>query len=326
MDPNPLVSIFIVNYNTRDLLLKCLESVFETKGDSAVEIFVADNCSNDGSVEAVAAKFPEVSVSRYSKNVGFTRAINPLLPLAKGRYNLLLHPDVELLSETLGAFLNFFEEHPEAGILGGNLYYPDGTPNPCEIIFPSFKNDLLSLAWRVFKKLPYGEFLLGGFNPIEWSHRSTSQVNWVWNACMIIRREVFEKVGYFDEQFFVWYADWDLCQRASNIGWSVHYLYPAKAIHHERHSFQKENITSAELLYKVDGWHSAALQMEDRKTFLKKHTSLPSIWGAKSVYVLENALRFLLVLGNLGIRGVTFNEASFQMRACLNTIRTILKA
>ncbi|UCG79936.1 MAG: glycosyltransferase, partial [Desulfobacterales bacterium] len=175
----PCISAFIVNYNTRDLLEKCIESLFGSKGDISIEVFVADNGSIDGSVEMLRTRFPEVFVKMYSKNVGYTQAINQLLPLAKGAYYLLLHPDIEMLPHAVKTFVGFFEAHPRAGVLGGNLYYPDGTPNPCEILPPGFKNDVSRLAWRLFKRLPCGELLLKNYNPIEWSHKSTARVHWV---------------------------------------------------------------------------------------------------------------------------------------------------
>jgi GT2 family glycosyltransferase len=322
----PTISIFIVNYNTCTLLEQCLRSIFGTEGDLNIEVFVADNNSTDGSPEMVMARFPRVSLVTYSQNVGYTSAINSLLPLAKGEYYLLLHPDVEILTNTFGRFVAFFERHPQAGILGANLYYPDGTPNPCEIFFPGFNNDLLCFALRLLKKVPGGGTLVGHHNPLEWSHESTSQVNWVWNACMMVRREIFETVGYFDEDFFVWYADWDLCKRVADAGWSVYYLHPATAIHHERKSFVKECIISDETRYKVDGWYSAHRQIKDRHVFLKKHSGPASIYGIKTIHMVENALRLMLILANLMLQKSAFKEASFQLRACLQTIQAILKA
>ncbi len=322
----PTISIFIVNYNTCSLLEQCLRSIFDTKGDLSIEVFVADNNSTDGSPEMVKAKFPQVLLTRYSQNVGFTKAINPLLPLANGKYYLLLHPDLELQLNTLYQFVEFFESHPQAGIVGGNLYYVDGTPNPCEILFPGFKNDLLCFAVRLFNRLPGGRRLVREHNPMEWSHQSTSQVSWVWNACMMVRREVFDRVSCFDEDFFVWYADWDLCKRAADAGWGVYYLYPAIAIHHERQSFAEEDTIRDEVLYKVDGWYSAAQQIQDRHIFLKKHGRAASIYGVKTINIAENALRLWMIVGNLLFQKATFKEASFQLRACLQTIQAILKA
>lgn len=324
--PCPQVSIFIVNYNTRDLLIKCLESIFDTKGDIVVDIFVADNNSNDGSPEMVKARFPQIFLSRYSENMGFTRAINPLLPVAKGKYYLLLHPDVEILPNTLMRLVEFLECEPQAGIAGANLYYADGTPNPCEVLWPGFKNDLLCFAVRLFHRLPGAKKLIGSYDPREWSHEATCQVTSVWNACMMVRREVFEAIGYFDENFFYASADWDLCKRANEAGWGVYYIHPATAIHHERQSFAKEEVIRDEVKYKVDGWHSSAWQYKDRYVFLKKHCSPASVYGVKTIYVVENLFRLWLILVNLLILRNSFRKASWQLRACLETIHTILKA
>ncbi|OEU81935.1 MAG: hypothetical protein BA865_08960 [Desulfobacterales bacterium S5133MH4] len=321
----PCISIFIVNYNTCTLLEQCLRSIFDTKGDLAVEVFVADNNSTDGSPEMVKTRFPEVSLTIYSQNMGYTKAINGMLPLAKGEYSLFLHPDLEILPNTLNRFVEFFECHTHAGILGGNLYYPDGTPNPCEILFPGFRNDLLCLGARLFKKLPGGRKFIGDYNPMEWSHKSTSQVNWVWNACMMVRKDVFEQIGYFDEQFFVWYADWDLCKRSADAGWSTYYLHPAKAIHHERQSFAKEDIGREDVFYKVDGWYSVSAMMRDRYVFLRKHNTGESIYGVKIVNVVENSLRLWLIIVGFLFRKATYKEATFQLKACLQTIHAIFK-
>jgi len=322
----PSISIFIVNFNTRDLLERCLTSIFETKGDLTLEVFVADNNSSDGSAEMVETKFPEVSLVRHSQNMGYTKAINPLLSLAKGEYYLLLHSDLEILPNTMEQFVDFFESSPQAGILGGNLCYPDGTPNPCEVLWPGFKNDLLSFVVRVFRKTGVEEWLLGHARPIEWSHESTSKVPSVWNACMMVRREVFETLGYFDDRFFVWYADCDLCKRATDAGWAVCYLYPATAIHHERNSFAGRDIIMEEILYKVNGWHSTVGQMRDRNTFLRKHRTKASIYAVKSIYVIENVLRLWLILGNLLFGRLMLEEGTFQLKACLRTIQAILSS
>jgi GT2 family glycosyltransferase len=323
----PSVSVFIVNYNTRALLEQCLESIIETKNGLSVEVFVADNNSTDGSAKMVRARFPDVSLRRYPQNVGYTKAVNPLLHCASGQYCLLLHPDLQLLPNTLKEFVSFFESHPSAGILGGNLYYPDGSPNPCEILWPGLRNDLLCSAVRLVGKIPKGAALLRNYNPMEWSHESTSQVPAVWNACMMVRREVFDQVGYFDENFFVWAADWDLCKRAADSGWNVYYLYPAKAIHHERQSFSiDDDSIRDEVRYKVDGWYSAPGQIGDRYTFLRKHADPVSVSGVKVIYLTENILRLHLIMARFMFQRDNLNVMKFQLGACVQTIRAILKA
>jgi GT2 family glycosyltransferase len=322
----PSISVFIVNYNTCGLLERCLTSVFNNRGDVSVEVFVADNCSTDGSPEMVEEIFPQVSLTRHNTNMGFTKAVNPLIRQATGDFYLFLHPDVELLPDTLRAFLEFFGSNAHAGIVGANLYYPDGTPNPCEIGFPGFKNDLIFLAGRFLRRMPGSKMGIGHHNLAEWSHRATSPVNWVWNACMMVRREVIDTVGSFDENFFVWFADWDLCKRASDTGFGVYYLKDAKAIHHERRSFANGRDLEEEIRYKVDGWYSAPRQIRDRFVFLKKHATPSSIFGVKMIAVLENTLRLSVMLGNISSREAVPKEGSVQLRACLQTIQTILQA
>ncbi|MDY6987491.1 MAG: glycosyltransferase family 2 protein [Thermodesulfobacteriota bacterium] len=322
----PSISIFIVNYNTRALLQQCLKSVFENRGDLVVEVFVADNNSTDGSADMVEETFPGVYLKRHSVNMGFTKAVNPLLGLGQGEFYLILHPDLEVLPHTFRQFVDFFGRHPKIGILGGNLYYPDGTPNPCEILFPGFWNDLLCFAMRLFKRLPGGRKLFGNSAPSTWSHERTCRVNWVWNACMMVRRTVFDKIGYFDEDFFVWYADWDFCKRTWDAGWCVCYLGPATAVHHERQSYGRQIIASEQVWYKVDGWYSAPWMIRDRHVFLKKYVGPASIYGVKGISILENTLRLGLILGGLLSRRDNLSEASFHLRACFETLHAILKA
>ena len=322
---NRTVSIFIVNYNTCEFLEQCLESIFDTRDDLRIEVFVADNNSSDGSPEMVKTKFPQVRLTEYPENLGYSKSINPLLPLASGNYYLFLHPDVKMLSNAFKHFLEFFESHPQAGIVGGNLYYPDGTPNPCEVLWPGFANDLLSFTVRIFSRLPPGRKLLENYNPTEWSHKSTCLVNAVWNACMMVRKEVFDEIGCFDEALFYGSSDWDLCKRAAHAGWLAYYLHPAKAIHYERQSFGKDESIRDEIRYKVDGWHSALWIYKDRYVFLKKHCSSAAILGVKAVYFMENMARLWLICWNIALRRVTPERASFSIGACLRTLQAILK-
>lgn len=322
----PTVSAFIINYNTCALLEKCLRSLYERKGNITIEVFVADNNSDDGSPEMVEAKFPQVHLTRHSENLGYTKALNPLLPLGKGNYYLFLHPDVEVLPNTLGDLVAFLESHPKVGIAGANLYYPDGTPNPCEVLWPGFENDLVCFVVRLVGKIGGVRRVLDHFNPMQWSHNSTCQVASVWNACMMVRRDVLEKVGYFDENFFYGSVDWDLCKRAAETGWAVYYVHSAIAVHYERQSFDEKDTIRDDVRYKVDGWPTAVGRYHDRFVFLKKHGSQASIYGAKAIYVLENTLRLPLILASFLLGRVSYDKASFQFKAWRETMQAILKA
>lgn len=324
-----LISIFIVNFNTSFLLEKCLESIFGSALCAAdrfdLEVFIADNNSTDGSQQMVQEKFPSATLMAYSKNMGYTRAINPLLCQAKGDYFLILHPDVELSSETLICLLDFFDQNPTAGIAGGNLYYPDGTPNPCEIGFPSFRNELLWF-WEAFsQRIPWLKTSAGKPRSLDWPHERTQRVNWVWNACMMVRRDVLTQIGYFDEDYFVWFSDWDFCTRAAAAGWGAYYVREALAVHHERQSFAASQELTKEIRYKIDGWYSAPAQMRDRNIFLRKHLIPGARMALKSLYILENIVRLaILYVSSIGKREKT-EETIFPARACLKTIRAILE-
>ena len=322
----PTVSAFIVNYNTRMLLERCLQSIFSAGEGPEVEVFVADNNSSDGSVNMVEKRFPQVYLIRYPHNVGYTRAINPILPMATGKYCLLIHPDTELLPDTLCRLVDFLESNPQAGIVGGNLFYPDGTPNPCEVLWPGFKNDLVSFGVKAVSRLPGGQRLLGAHNPVEWSHKKTEQVPAVWNACMMVRRGVLEKLGYLDEGFFYGSSDWDLCKRAADAGWLSYYLETAKMIHHERQSFVSPDGIQDEIKYKVDGWYTAPKRYQDRYVFLRKHCDSAELLGVTAIYAIENFLRLGLILVSSLLGKVPSSTRTFHVKACLRTIQTILTA
>jgi GT2 family glycosyltransferase len=143
---------------------------------------------------------------------------------------------------------------------------------------------------------------------------------------MMVRREVFEDIGYFDEDLFYGCADWDLCKRAADAGWASYYVHSARAIHYERQSFGGEGDIPNEVRYKVDGWHSAAWQYSDRYVFLRKYNGPAVTYGVKTINTVENGLRLLLILGSSMFGNTRLEDASFQIGACVQTIRAILKA
>ena len=318
------LSVLIVNYNTSELLERCLKSVFLSNSTVPIEVLVADCNSNDGSVSMIREKFPSVSLHTHATNVGFTRPLNALLKEARADFYLLLHPDVELLSDTIQELLDFFEHHPRAGLVGANLYYPDGTPNPCEILCPSVLNDLICFILRLFRKLPLANRIATDYNPLEWSHHSTARVNWVWNACMLVRKEVFDDIGGFDEDFFVWYADWDLGKRAAAFGWESYYLHSASAIGYESQSFESDDLRTEAVRYEIDGWQSASMMIPDRYTFIKKHCP-KSLVGIKVVDILQNTLRLGLILVRDAKQRRGCSNGSLSARAYKETIRAILR-
>lgn len=227
--PETILTIQIVNWNAREHLRHALRSVFENAPDFPFEVLVLDNASQDGSVQMIEKEFPQVHLLVSERNLGFAKGHNELARHAHGRYRLILNPDTLIMPNALTKLARFAEEHPEAGIIGPKLLNPDGSlqyscrrfPNPVAAIF---RNTPLG---RLFPNNRYTrDYLM-----LDWDHNSVREVDWVSGAAMLVRKEVYEQLGGFDEQFFIYVEDVDLCYRAWQAGWKVLYYPDAVIVH-----------------------------------------------------------------------------------------------
>jgi GT2 family glycosyltransferase len=268
--------------------------------------------------------FPNIQYQTYVTNKGFSAAVNDLIHQVEAEYFLILHPDIELYPDTIERFLSFFSYQKRAGILGGNLLYPDGTPNPCEIMFPGLKREIVRLCQRLMCRLHIVDTTIAHRSRLEWSHKKTETVNWVWNACMFIRREVFEQIGFFDESFFVWFADWDFCHRARKAGWDIYYVKEATVVHHERKSDKRALLDKKETMYKVDGWHSLAGQVKDQHVFLRKHASRAAKLSTKILSFLENGVKCSFFWGAYMLKNSEKSGEKARLKACLEVLHAII--
>jgi hypothetical protein len=218
------LSIIIVNWNTRDLLLECLRSLHEARAGLSVEVFVVDNGSSDGSVEAVRGAFPDVLPIENKKNLGFAKASNAGLRRSKGKYILLLNTDVILQKDTVPSMLEFMKKTPDAGIAGAQLRNVDGTKQTSVDNFPTLLTEGLnkSLLRRLFPKR---------FPSKHVPFLSPKEVESVIGACMMVRRKALEDVGPMDEDYFLFMEETDWCYRMRHKGWKVFLLPQAQAVH-----------------------------------------------------------------------------------------------
>ena len=229
------LSIIVVNYETGPLLGECLASIRRFAGDVTLECIVVDNASTDGSLDALGS-FPEVQLVRNATNVGFGRAVNAALRMAKGRYLLLLNPDTVVVSPVFRILIAFLEAHPGVGIVGPRLMNVDGSLQTSAYRFPTLfqaAGSVLGLKRLVPVRLlraVAGEWLGRHFGQLD-PHRRPRSVNYVTGACMLIRREVAERLGGFDEQFFLYFEEKDFCLRACQQGWSVYFDPEAEVVH-----------------------------------------------------------------------------------------------
>ena len=224
----PDLSVIIVSYNTRELLRECLVSLHCQR--IRCEVIVVDNASSDGSAEMVHCEFPEVHLIANAENRGFGAACNQGMRVAQGRYLLILNADVRATPGALERLVEFMDTHPEAAACGGQLRYPDGR------IQPSCAGELT--LWAVFceqtglAKLFPRTRLFGGYWRTWWDFNSTIEVEQVMGACMLLRRLPDGSPPLFDEGYFLYCEDTDLCYRLRQAGGRIFYVHDAIFIHH----------------------------------------------------------------------------------------------
>jgi len=219
----------IVSFNTREVLRRCLETLEAEATQLSLEILVVDNGSRDGSVEMVARQFPQVRLMPAGQNLGFAAANNLMYPLGQGRYVVLLNSDAFLQPGALQRALEHMDREPKAGLGGGRLIGEDGAWQPSARQFPSIFNDFLSLtglAHHFRKSRLWGRADRTWADPME-----EAETDWVPGAFSIIRTTVLEEIGGFDEAFFLYYEEVDLCRRIKAAGYAVRYWPDIVVVH-----------------------------------------------------------------------------------------------
>lgn len=258
------LSIIIVNWNTRDLLARCLASVFDTATALNLEVIVVDNDSTDGSQAMLREQFPRVRLIQNYENVGFARANNQALAMSKGRYALLLNSDALLLANAIQSMLALAEAKPRAGIVGAHLLNVDGSFQASHTPFPNIWQELLMLSG-------VGRMLYGRWYPSRGPEedRGPQVVDYVEGACMLVRREAFEEVGGLDEDYFIYAEEVDWCYAMREKGWQVWYQPTAKVIHLGGGSSQNRRSQREADLYR------------SRVRFFRKHYGDRAVWLLK---------------------------------------------
>jgi GT2 family glycosyltransferase/lipopolysaccharide/colanic/teichoic acid biosynthesis glycosyltransferase len=256
--PSLHLSIIIVNYNVRDFLQQSLRSLEKARKGLKSEIIVVDNASGDGSVEMLRAHFPKVRLVVNSSNEGFAKANNIGLKMARGEYCLLINPDTVVQEDTLRVMLGLLRNHPEVGLAGCKILSPDGSFQlACRRSFPT--------PWVAFTKLfglaslaPQSK-VFGQYNLTYRDVNESYEVDAVSGSFMMIRREVYDRVGGLDEEFFMYGEDLDWCYRIQEAGWKIYYVHATSIIHYKGESTKRSSLNEIQTFY-------AAMHL-----FVKKH-------------------------------------------------------
>ena len=230
------ISVIIVNWNTKDLLRDCLNSVYKTVQNLAFEIIVVDNFSSDGSVAMLEKEFPHVIRIVNKENKGFGTANNQALAIMKGRYALLLNSDAVLTSGAVNKLWSFCEANEKAAIVCGQLLNADGTKQNSIASFPG----LLTLTANTSLL----EYLFPGRYPSKrYKHTSPIEVDSAIGACMMIRKKALDETGVFDERYFFFFEETDLAYKMRLKGWVIYHV-PDAFIYHLQGQSVGNNISS----------------------------------------------------------------------------------
>jgi len=235
------ISVVIVSWNVSDLLRNCLKSIHRdlSGGDGyAVEVFVVDNASTDGTANVVRAEFPWVHLIENDQNVGFTRANNQALPLTSGRYILLLNPDTEVLHGAIRALASYMDSHPDVAVVGPRLQFPDGRVQSSRRRFPRYATGFIEST--VLQRYFPDHRLLREYYIADVPDDQLQEVDWVVGACMLVRRGSLGTDGLFDERYFMYSEELDLCYRLKKDGWKVVYNPDATVVHYEARSSDQD--------------------------------------------------------------------------------------
>lgn len=284
---SPAVSFVIVNWNTKDLLRDCLESIRKTVR-LPFEIWVVDNGSSDGSVRMVRERFPQAKLIQNSENLGFARANNLALKRISGKYAVLLNSDTVLKDNAIASLVECMEKNPRAGVCGGSLLNEDGSRQNSIANFPTLATELLnkSVLRRLFpKRFPGKE---------NGAARGIQQVESIVGACMVVRKKAIEETGLLDEDYFFFLEETDWCLRFREKGWDVLHNPAAEIYHLQGGSARKVPVRA-----RTEYWRSRYIffrKNRSRKAFalLKAGLVAKLSWSFVSIGLLNLATLFLV--------------------------------
>lgn len=283
------VSIIIVNYNTRQLTIEAIQSVYQSVTEYSYEVIVVDNASSDDSVEKIKKHFPEITLIENKENTGFAKANNQAIRASASDYVLLLNSDTVVKPDTLAVMLDFMEQHEKVGASGCKVVLPDGSlDKACRRGFPTPAASfyyISGLARRFPGSAKYNAYHMGHLDPDQ-----AYPIDCLVGAFMLVRRQAIEEVGLLDETFFMYGEDIDWCYRIKQAGWE-NYYYPRTSITHYK------GASSRKKPFKIIYEFHRAMYIFHKKHYQKKHSFFVNqlIYGAifakMGMTVLKNQLK-----------------------------------
>ena len=265
------ISIIIVTWNTKNLLQKCLDSIYKTIHDITFEVIVIDNASEDDTVVMLRGNFPHITLLKNSQNLGFGAANNQGLQIMRGRYALLLNSDTVLTIHAVEELFAFMETHPESAMACGQLLNSDGSKQNSIASFPS----LLTLMTN----MPLLEYLFPKRYPSKrYNYEKPIEVDSGIGACLLVRKKAIDEVGMFDERYFFFFEETDWAYQMKKAGWKIFHI-PTAFIYHFQGQSIGRNVRSRIEFYR------------SRYLFFRK-------WHRRAYYLLISSVIFSRLLIN----------------------------
>ncbi len=255
------ISIIIVNWNTKDLLVDCISSIFATTHDLTFEIWVVDNGSTDGSVDIIKKLSPQIHIIQNQQNLGFAKACNQAIRQINSRYAVLLNTDTILTNGAIKTVLDFMDKNGKVGVCGGQLLNADGSKQNSIANIPNLATELFN---KSLLRILFPEKYIGK----EHNHENPIEVESIIGAFMVIRKEAIDDVGLMDESYFFFFEETDWCLNMKKKGWLIFHHPEAKVYHLQGQTAKKVHIRS-----RIEYWRA-------RYIFFKKH------YGTKTLVIL----------------------------------------
>ncbi len=281
-----VLSVIIVNWNTKDLTSQAIDSIYKYTKDVESEVILVDNASTDKSVEVIRKKFPKVKIIENRQNVGFGNANNQGMKIAKGDYFFLFNSDAYLIENSFKKLIDHAKDLPDLGLLGPLLLNENRTIQQSVGFFPNLP--------QVFWWMSFIDDLPGGtrLKPYHVDHDSfykeEQKVDWITGAGMFLPKAVFQKIGGFDKNIFMYGEDWEWCYRVKKVGYQVYFSPVTKMVHIGQGSSNKIPINA------FIGEYKAII------FFYKKYKSNLSLQIVRLLLKI-GALARVVIFGTLGV-------------------------
>ena len=267
------LDIIIINYNSTDLLLICLESIYKNYNKDNICIWVWDNNSNDNPGR-IRARFPHVYLNENNRNIGFAAAVNRGLEWSRAPYVMLLNPDTEIKKKVIDVLLIQMKCQKNLGVLGPKILNPDGSLQQSARAFPNLFTGIYGRTSILTKIFPKNRMTQKNLLATSVNGKTPIEVDWISGACMLVRKEAIQNVGFLDERFYMYWEDADWCRRMREKGWRVVYNPVISVLHSVGKSSQSHPIRSSL------EFHKSAYFLYAKYAAGKQLLLLPIVFGA----------------------------------------------